>query len=292
MKAEVLFNYAIDKVRRFHLSPFNRLSHVATYTREMPVSLERMYENALDGEHLPYLHQSTFSYVDILESGSWGWRAKAGMQPRSVLTDMEIELVLYREEFCWKTRTLRGLGKGTEIWTHVIPLGERRIKVIVDFYVPKVPPLLKSIYADYYLEVYERLYDEDEMMMSQRQDALDLKADKPGRKKTQRYSLGTINEVKAKVPFTVVIEDQSVCVNALDGQLIAYSATCPHMLAPLGNEPVVNGVVECPWHAYRFDVKTGECVSGQRCRLKAAPTISIDDKNREVYLTPVTRRGE
>ena len=284
MKAEVLFNYAIDKVRRFHLSPFNRLSHVATYTREIPVSLERMYENALDGEHLPYLHSSTFSYVYITDSGDWGWRAKAGLQPRSLLTDMEIELVLYREEFCWKTSTLKGLGKGAEIWTHVIPLGERRIKVIVDFYVPKVPPLLKSIYADYYLTVYERLYDEDELMMSQRQDAMDLKIERAG--KASRHVLGKVSDVKAKTPFTILFEGDRVCINQMDGNLVAYSASCPHMLAPLEHEPIKNGVVECPWHAYRFDVSTGDCVSGQRCRLKPAPKLEMDADTGEVYLLP------
>ena len=276
MISEAIFNYAIDKVRRFHFSPFNSLSHVATYVRELPVSLERMYENALDGEHLPYLHSSTFAYLEILDSGPWGWRAKGGLHPRSIFTDMEIELVLNREENCWKTRTLKGLGKGTEIWTHAIPLGERRIKVVVDFYVPKVPPMLKKLYSDYYLSVYERLYDEDLMMMSQRQEALDQKSAVDGKTPGKNLVLGSVIELQNQLPFRFTFAGQPFLLNRVKGEWLAYSALCPHMLGPLDHEAVVDGVVECPWHGYRFDVSSGECVSGQRCRLKAAPQIVVE----------------
>lgn len=280
--SETILNYVVDKLRQFHLSPLNRLSHVATYTRELPISLERMYENAIDGEHLPYLHSSTFAYIDILDSGSWGWRAKAGVHPRSRFTDMEIELVLNRDEYCWKTRTLKGLGKGTEIWTHAIPLEKNRIKVIVDFYIPKLPPFLKSMYAEYYLATYEQLYDEDLRMMSQRQEALDFKQAQSKEAKADRLSLGQEKDINAKLPFTFSFNGHRFCLNRVEGELVAYSAMCPHMLGPLDQEPIENEVVECPWHAYRFNVKSGECVSGQSCRLKPAPKIVIEQDGNEV----------
>ena len=51
--------------------------HIGSYRRRMPVSLARMYENALDWEHLPWLHSSSFKSIDCIEAGDWGWRAKA-----------------------------------------------------------------------------------------------------------------------------------------------------------------------------------------------------------------------
>ena len=72
----------------------------------------------------------------------------------------------------WITKTLSGLGKGTEIWTHAIPIGENKIKVIVDFYVPKLPALLKAKFAGQYNALYAHLYDEDLWMMAGRQTAL------------------------------------------------------------------------------------------------------------------------
>ncbi|MCG8672551.1 MAG: Rieske (2Fe-2S) protein [Pseudomonadales bacterium] len=281
---EALLNYLLDKLRRFGVSSSNQLSHVTTYTRELPISLDRMYENAIDGEHLPYLHSSTFSYIDILESGPWGWRAKAGLHPRSKLTDMEIKLVLNKDEFCWKTTTLSGLGKGTEIWTHAIPLGENRIKVIVDFYVPKLPAILKDFYAEYYIATYEKLYDEDLMMMSQRQQALDFKKASTNKENAATLALGNEKEIRSQLPFTFEFKQHRFVINESNGELVVYSAMCPHMLSPLENETLDNGVVECPWHAYRFDVKTGECVSGQSCRLKTPPALSIDPDTQQVVV--------
>ena len=40
--------------------PSSQLPHVGTYRRVLPVSLVRMYENTLDWEHLPHVHESSF----------------------------------------------------------------------------------------------------------------------------------------------------------------------------------------------------------------------------------------
>ena len=55
--------------------PSSQLPHVGTYRRVLPVSLVRMYENTLDWEHLPFVHDSSFSSIECLDAGPWGWRA-------------------------------------------------------------------------------------------------------------------------------------------------------------------------------------------------------------------------
>jgi hypothetical protein len=156
-----LLTFLVDWFRRLGIQFSTRLPHVATYTRELPVSLERMYENALDGEHLPWLHHETFASMTILDQGPWGWRAKGHFQPASFMTWLELELRLDRDNNRWVTTTLRGLGKGTQIITHAVPLAEDRIKVIVDFYVPKLPRFLHGLYARQFIDTYAKLYDED-----------------------------------------------------------------------------------------------------------------------------------
>jgi hypothetical protein len=44
----------------------SRLDHVGSYRRRLPVSLDRMYENALDWQHLPHLHSSSFGSIDCV----------------------------------------------------------------------------------------------------------------------------------------------------------------------------------------------------------------------------------
>ena len=45
-----------------------------------------------------------------------------------------------------------------------------------------------------------------------------------------------------------------------DNRVVAFSNTCPHVKGPLTAGKINDGVVECPWHFFRFDVATGEPV--------------------------------
>lgn len=43
----------------------------------------------------------------------------------------------------------------------------------------------------------------------------------------------------------------------VDGEFFAISNTCPHRGGPLGEGLTEGDVVSCPWHGWRFNVKTG-----------------------------------
>ena len=72
------------------------------------------------------------------------------------------------------------------------------------------------------------------------------------------------------------LQNRRYRVVKIDGALFAHATTCPHMLGPLQDATLEDGQVQCPWHGFRFDVRTGQCVSGQRCRLAPAPEICVD----------------
>lgn len=277
-------NFLVDLVRRITPTFGNRLSHVTTYTRELPINLERMYENAIDWEHLPFLHSSTFSEIQIIDAGDWGWKAKAFLTPKSRFNQMILELRLDKSKNRWITKTLEGFGKGTEIWTHAIPLGKDKIKVIVDFYVPKLSPILKSKYAGQYSALYAQLYDEDLWMMAGRQAQLN-QLDKAKNNVPQSSKvLGKLSTVKENLPLTFDFNHQSYRLIEIDDTLIAHTLSCPHMLGPLKDANVKAGVLECPWHGYQFDLKTRKCISGQRCKLAPAPLVKIDTDKMEVVV--------
>ena len=44
------------------------LTSVAVYERTIRASLERVWENVLDWEHLPWLHRRTFGHIRLLET--------------------------------------------------------------------------------------------------------------------------------------------------------------------------------------------------------------------------------
>lgn len=50
---------------------------------------------------------------------------------------------------------------------------------------------------------------------------------------------------------------QDVVLCLLDGRVCALSAECTHETLPLAGGGVDDGVVTCPWHGARYDVRTG-----------------------------------
>ncbi len=63
--------------------------------------------------------------------------------------------------------------------------------------------------------------------------------------------------IPANTGATFTIGDRLVAVFFVDGQYRAIDDLCPHMGASLGAGYVENGVVFCPWHAWRFRVCDG-----------------------------------
>ena len=52
-----------------------------------------------------------------------------------------------------------------------------------------------------------------------------------------------------------------------DDEYVAFDPHCPHAKGPLVEGRLHEGVVICPWHFFRFDLRTGE-VPGAKSILK------------------------
>jgi nitrite reductase/ring-hydroxylating ferredoxin subunit len=252
-----------------------KVPYIGTYRRELPVNVGRLYENAIDWEHLPYLHRSSFARIECLEAGGWGFRARVWAQPYDERRAFVIELKLDRECRRWITSTLEGPGHGSEVWTHAFPVADRETHIVVDFFVPNLAPQRVPEVFDFYRDLYARLYDEDVTMMSERQARLDENKHREPSDSSQRV-LGSLDDVRRKLPMIIEERGRRFRIVEVEGKLLAHSTVCPHSLGPLGTTIVSNGIIECPWHGFRFDVASGACVSGHYCKLPAAPTISVD----------------
>ncbi len=64
-----------------------------------------------------------------------------------------------------------------------------------------------------------------------------------------------------------VAEGRTFCVANVDGKISVLDGVCPHEGGPLGEGIVMDGRIECPWHQYSFDLRTG--VAEQDPELKA-----------------------
>ena len=55
----------------------------------------------------------------------------------------------------------------------------------------------------------------------------------------------------------VNVNGTEVALFNVDGEFFAISNTCLHRCGPLGEGFLESDVVTCPWHGWKFNVKTG-----------------------------------
>ena len=76
----------------------------------------------------------------------------------------------------------------------------------------------------------------------------------------------------------VVVDGREIALYNIDGSFFATDDGCTHELASLSEGLVDGGIVECPLHGGKFDIKTGRAV---------APPCTID-----LTIYPVRREGQ
>jgi nitrite reductase/ring-hydroxylating ferredoxin subunit len=76
----------------------------------------------------------------------------------------------------------------------------------------------------------------------------------------------------------------------LDGETVVTDNACPHNGGPLSEGRVRDGAVVCPWHWFRFDLRTGECLTSARYALRRYQVVERDGK-RYVELPAHPRRS-
>ena len=97
--------------------------------------------------------------------------------------------------------------------------------------------------------------------------------------------LGPLAELRARLPLRVELDGRPYRVLALGDDLVAHSTVCPHMLGPLEDAISDGDTLECPWHRFRFDLRTGRSCDGRGLRLLPAPRVAIGPDGR-VTLVP------
>jgi NAD(P)H-dependent nitrite reductase small subunit len=77
-----------------------------------------------------------------------------------------------------------------------------------------------------------------------------------------------LEEIPTERGKVVEVEGKEIALFRTDGSVYAIDNLCLHEGGPLGHGPVKEGIVTCPWHLWRFDVRTGAMVE--------APSMKVD----------------
>ncbi len=80
-------------------------------------------------------------------------------------------------------------------------------------------------------------------------------------------------ELPENSPKQVEFNGVKLVVIRSGGQVFAYHDRCPHAHWPLSEGTVSNSVLECPGHAWGFDVRTGRCLNAPDHCLMAVPVV-------------------
>jgi nitrite reductase/ring-hydroxylating ferredoxin subunit len=254
---------------------------VGRYERTIEGSLERVLENVHDWEHLPWLHRTSFRSIALLEAGDWGWRARVGLPPEPAGPEIEIELRLRPGELAYDVTTLAGPGSGTVIATRLRVQDPETTGVEVGFHVPAVGDDDAPAVGQAYATLYERLWNEDQVMIAERTRALTRPP--PAVPVGARATLGPRSALAPPLEFGLAGRRFRLVEHR--GELLAHDATCPHRLGPLLEAPDAAGELSCPWHGYRFDVRTGRSTDGCGLRLLRPPRVRTDPETDEVTVT-------
>jgi nitrite reductase/ring-hydroxylating ferredoxin subunit len=81
------------------------------------------------------------------------------------------------------------------------------------------------------------------------------------------------DDVTAEKPVAFEGGGAKILVLRVKDELRAFRNACGHVGLPLerGMCDVEAGTITCPWHGYRFDADTGECLSAPQCQLEPFP---------------------
>ena len=75
--------------------------------------------------------------------------------------------------------------------------------------------------------------------------------------------IGRADDVPLYEGRRVTLDGRRIAVFRTDDGFHALAADCPHAGGPLQDGLVADGCVTCPLHGWRFDLSSGEALSGE-----------------------------
>jgi nitrite reductase/ring-hydroxylating ferredoxin subunit len=75
---------------------------------------------------------------------------------------------------------------------------------------------------------------------------------------------------------TVDVNGIWIALSNVEGTVFAIDNTCPHAGGPLGEGKLNGGVLECPWHGWKFDVRTGQRVNNPNFTVACCEVRIVD----------------
>lgn len=115
-----------------------------------------------------------------------------------------------------------------------------------------------------------------------------------------KYHVGSKEELSASERARIITEirGKEISVFEVDGEYHGVLNYCPHQAGPLCEGRVVGDtkigddgwtwvsdregeIISCPWHAWKFDIKDGDCIDDDQY---SVPTYEVEVEDGELYV--------
>ncbi|WIV68736.1 Rieske (2Fe-2S) protein [Natrialbaceae archaeon AArc-T1-2] len=116
------------------------------------------------------------------------------------------------------------------------------------------------------------------------------------------YVVAKEKELQDGERIIVQVEGREIGIFNIDGEYVAYTNWCVHQGGPCTEGSITgtkradydpderevslnwsdDDILNCPWHGWEYDIKTGECLSRKKVRL---PEHEINIRDGEIVLS-------
>lgn len=98
----------------------------------------------------------------------------------------------------------------------------------------------------------------------------------------ERFLLGRRDEIAEGTSQIYTVEGREIGVYHRNGEWFAIDNHCPHKGASLAVGPCEKTTVSCPWHHWKFDLRTGEAIGRPGFHVS---THTIEERDGELWVT-------
>ena len=96
-----------------------------------------------------------------------------------------------------------------------------------------------------------------------------------------RNKMGKTSELIPGSCLEKRIMAKRVAVFNVKGELFGIESDCKHMKASLQKGKVEGFVVTCPWHSWKYDLRTGQCLTVEKFKLK---TYQVEVEGGDIFV--------
>jgi NAD(P)H-dependent nitrite reductase small subunit len=94
-----------------------------------------------------------------------------------------------------------------------------------------------------------------------------------------------LNDIPPGTAKVVAVQNVEVALFNLEGSIYAIDNMCQHAGGPLGEGRIAGDTVICPWHGYRYHIKTGKYVKNPEMSVACYP-VKVEDGKISVAVAP------